>query len=194
MFYKTTLSTAFAVATMGSLSAQAADMGLITFDGAVTDTTCTITTNNGVDTSNVTISLPVVKKSDVELTTISQGVGEKEFELKLSGCPEAQETASATFTSQQFADLTNGTLKSDTTVAGHANNVNLAIYNNASADKTRINIGLAGNNTQAADISTGEGTLSYRVAYVPSADWAKGTNDITSGSVSSNVTFTMTYQ
>ena len=194
MFYKTTLATAFAVATMGSLSAQAADIGLITFDGAVTDTTCTITTNNGVDANNVTISLPVVKKSDVEGTTIDKGVGEKEFELKLTNCPDGQATASATFTSQQFADLTNGTLKSDPTVAGHANNVNLALYNNASADKTRINIGLAGNNTQAADTSTGEGTLSYRVAYVPSADWAKGTNDITAGSVNSNVTFTMTYQ
>lgn len=194
MIYKTTLATAFAVATMGSLSAQAADIGLITFDGAVTDTTCTITTNNGVDANNVTISLPVVKKSDVEGTTIDKGVGEKEFELKLSSCPDGLSTATATFTSQQFADLTNGTLKSDTTVAGHANNVNLAIYNNASADKTRIIIGLAGNNTQAADISTGEGTLSYRVAYVPSADWVKGTTDISSGSVSSNVTFTMTYQ
>ena len=194
MIYKTTLATAFAVATMGSLSAQAADIGLITFDGAVTDTTCTITTNNGVDANNVTISLPVVKKSDVEGTTIDKGVGEKEFELKLSSCPDGLSTATATFTSQQFADLTNGTLKSDTTVAGHANNVNLAIYNNASADKTRINIGLAGNNTQAADINTGEGTLSYRVAYVPSADWVKGTTDISSGSVSSNVTFTMTYQ
>ena len=79
MIYKTTIATAFAVATMGSLSAQAADMGLITFDGAVTDTTCTITTNNGVDANNVTISLPVVKKSDVEGTTIDKGVGEKEL-------------------------------------------------------------------------------------------------------------------
>lgn len=194
MIYKTTLATAFAVATMGSLSAQAADTGLITFDGAVTDTTCTITTSNGVDANNVTISLPVVKKSDVEGTTIDKGIGEKEFELKLSSCPDGLTTASATFTSQQFADLANGTLKSDPIVAGHANNVNLALYNNASADKTRINIGLPDNNTQAADISTGEGTLSYRVAYVPSADWVKGTTDISSGSVSSNVTFTMTYQ
>lgn len=194
MIYKTTLATAFAVAAIGSLSAQAADVGLITFDGAVTDTTCSITTSNGVDANNVTISLPVVQKSDVETTTIAQGVGEKEFELKLSDCPEGQVSASATFTSQQFADLTNGTLKSDPTVSGHAKNVNLALYNNSSADKTRINIGLAGNNTQTADTSSGEGSLTYRVAYVPSADWAKGTNDISAGSVSSNVTFTMTYK
>lgn len=194
MIYKTTLATAFAVATMGSLSAQAADIGLITFDGAVTDTTCTITTNNGFDANDVTIPLPVVKKSDVEGTTIDKGVGEKEFELKLSNCPDGLTKASAVFTSQQFADLSNGTLKSNPAVSGHANNVNLALYNNTSADKTRINIGLADNNSQAADISTGEGTLAYRVAYVPSADWVKGTTDITSGSVSSTATFTMTYQ
>ncbi|MDA8499181.1 MULTISPECIES: fimbrial protein [unclassified Citrobacter] len=192
--YKTTLATAFAVATMGSLSAQAVDIGLITFDGAVTDTTCTITTNDGFDTNDVYVPLPVVKKSDVEGTTIDKGVGEKEFELKLSNCPDGLTKASAVFTSQQFADLSNGTLKNNPVVSGHANNVNLALYNNASTDKTRINIGLADNNSQTADISTGEGTLAYRVAYVPSADWVKGTTDITSGSVSSTATFTMTYQ
>ncbi|CZU91006.1 fimbrial protein [Enterobacter hormaechei] len=194
MFNKTILATAVAVMAMGSVSAMAADVGVITFDGAVTDTTCVITTNNGVDANNVTVTLPVVKKADVETTTVDTGVGSKEFELHLSKCPETLKTASATFTSQQFAELSNGTLKGDPTVAGHADNVSLALYNNTTTATDRIKVGQPANNTQVATLTAGEGTLAYRVAYVPSADWVKGTNDITSGKVSSNVTFTMSYE
>ncbi len=194
MFKKTVLAASVAVVAMGSVSAMAADVGLITFDGAVTDTTCVITTNNGVDANNVTVTLPVVKKSDVEGTTVDAGVGSKEFELHLSKCPETLTKASATFTSQQFADLSNGTLKADSTVAGHADNVSLALYNNTAANSDRVLIGQPENNSQKATLTAGEGTLAYRVAYVPSASWVAGTNDVTSGKVSSNVTFTMSYE
>ncbi|ECC1658881.1 fimbrial protein [Salmonella enterica subsp. salamae] len=194
MFNKTILAATAAVLAMGSVSAMAADVGVITFDGAVTDTTCVITTNNGVDANNVTVTLPVVKKADVETATIDAGVGSKEFELHLSQCPDSLTKASATFTSQQFAELSNGTLKADPTVAGHADNVSLALYNNATTSSDRVLIGQPDNNTQAATLTSGEGVLAYRVAYVPSADWVKGTNDVTSGKVSSNVTFTMTYE
>ncbi|MFY7423089.1 fimbrial protein [Enterobacter cloacae complex sp. IR5418] len=193
MFNKTILATAVAVMAMGSVSAMAADVGVITFDGAVTDTTCVITTNNGVDANNVTVTLPVVKKADVEKTTVDAGVGSKEFELHLSKCPDTVKKASAVFTSQQFADLSNGTLKTDPTVAGAANNVSLALFNNTAALTDRIKVGQPGTATQTVDITAGEGTLAYRVAYVPSADWKSGTNDITSGKVSSNATFTMVY-
>lgn len=194
MFKKAILATSVALFAMGSASAIAADIGVITFDGAVTDTTCKITTNNGLDANNVTIAMPVVKKADIEEATIDAGVGSKEFELHLSDCPEEQLSASATFTSQQFADLTNGTLKADPTVAGHADNVSLALYNNAAGSTDRIKIGQPGEATQKATLTAGEGTLAYRVAYVPSADWIKGTNDISAGKVSSNVTFTMSYE
>ncbi|WP_320727174.1 fimbrial protein [Enterobacter sp. 118C5] len=194
MFKKTILATAVAVMAMGSVSVMAADVGLITFDGAVTDTTCVVTTNNGVEANNVTVTLPVVKVSDVEGTTVDKGVGSKEFELHLSECPDTLTKATATFSSQQFAELTNGTLKADPTVAGHADNVSLALYNNTSASSDRVLIGQPGNDTQEATLTAGEGTLAYRVAYVPSADWAKGTNDVSSGKVSSNVTFTMSYK
>ena len=194
MFKKTILATAVAVMAMGSVSVMAADVGLITFDGAVTDTTCVITTNNGVEANNVTVTLPVVKVADVAGTTVDKGVGSKEFELHLSECPEGKTKASATFTSQQFAELSNGTLKGDPTVAGHADNVSLALYNNTTASSDRILIGQPDNNTQVATLTSGEGSLAFRVAYVPSADWVKGTNDIASGKVSSNVTFTMSYE
>ncbi|MDR9889408.1 fimbrial protein [Pseudenterobacter timonensis] len=194
MFKKTFLATSVAVLALGSISAMASDVGLITFDGAVTDTTCVITSNNGVDANNVTLTLPVVKKADVEGTTVDAGVGSKDFELHLSKCPETLTKASATFTSQQFAELSNGTLKADPTVAGHAKNVALALYNNSSTSTDRIKVGQPSNNTQKATLSAGTGTLAYRVAYVPAANWVATTNPVTAGKVSSNVTFTMTYE
>lgn len=63
---KLTIAAASVIFALGSASAFADDIGLITFDGAVTDTTCTITTNNGVDANNVTITMPVVKKSTLK--------------------------------------------------------------------------------------------------------------------------------
>ncbi|MGX7884637.1 fimbrial protein [Enterobacter hormaechei] len=194
MFKKSLLAATVAVMAMGSVSAMAADVGVITFDGAVTDTTCVITSNNGVDANNVTITMPVVKKADVEKTTVDTGVGSKEFELHLSECPDTLTKASATFTSQQFAELSNGTLKTNPTVTGHADNVSLALFNNTTTSSDRVMIGQPNNNTQEATLEAGKGTLAYRVAYVPSADWAAGTNDIAAGKVSSNVTFTMSYQ
>lgn len=192
---KLTIAAASIVIALSSTSAFAdTDVGLITFDGAVTDTTCTITTNNGVDANTVTISMPVVKRADVEKTTIDTGVGSKEFELHFSDCPTDLSKASATFTSHQFADLTNGTLKADPSVSGHAENVNLALFNNSTSDTDRIQVGLPANNTQIATLTEGEGVLAFRVAYVPSADWVSGTNDITAGKVTSNATFTMTYE
>lgn len=170
------------------------DIGLITFDGAVSDSTCKITTNNGELANNITITLPVVQKSEVEATDINTGVGSKEFELHLSECAAAVKTASASFTSQQFAELSNGTLKADPTVSGHADNVSLALYNNTTSNIERIQVGLPANNTQSVTLVGGIGDLAYRVAYVPSADWVKGTNDITAGKVTSNATFTMSYQ
>ncbi len=181
---------------LGASSAYADNaVGLITFDGAVTDTTCKITTNNGVEANNVTISLPVVQKADVKGASLdTRGVGAKEFELKLTECPAgAYEKASVTFTSQQFAELSNGTLKPDPTVAGAAQNVSLALFNNTSADQTQIKIGDM-NATQVADISSGEGSLAFMVSYVPSADYNETTNDIVAGKVSSNTTFTMSYE
>lgn len=191
---KLTIAAASIVFALGSASAFADDIGLITFDGAVTDTTCVITTNNGVNANNVTISMPVVKKGDVEGTTIDAGVGSKEFELHLSDCPDSLKKASATFTSQQFAELSNGTLKTDPSVTGHAENVSLALFNNTTTATDRIQVGLPANNTQAATLTSGEGVLAFRVAYVPSADWVSGTNDITAGKVTSNATFTMSYE
>ena len=192
---KISMAAATVVLALGSSSSFAAtDLGLITFDGAVTDTTCTITTNNGEGTNNITIALPVVKKSDVESTTIDKGVGAKNFELLLTNCPGTVSKASANFMSKNMGSVANGTVDPDSNVAGSATNVSLAMYNNSSSNTDRIMVGQPDNNTQVASVTNGSGKLYYRVAYVPGSAWVKDTNPVTAGKVSANAYFTMSYE
>ncbi|MDE4080570.1 MULTISPECIES: fimbrial protein [Enterobacter cloacae complex] len=195
MLKKTLLASAVALFAIGSFSAIAdTDLGLITFDGAVTDTTCNISTLNGEAQNNITITLPVVKKSEVESTTVDTGVGSKNFELLLTNCPGSLKSASASFMSKNMGSIANGTIEPDAGVAGSATNVALALYNNAPTVSSRIMVGQPGNNTQKADLNAGSGKLFYRVAYVPGSSWVKDTSPVQSGKVSANAYFTMSYE
>ncbi|HDC4367930.1 TPA: fimbrial protein [Enterobacter cloacae] len=195
MLKKTLLASVVTLFVTGSFSATAdADLGLITFDGAVTDTTCNISTSNGEAQNNITITLPVVKKSEVESTTVDTGVGSKNFELLLTNCPETLKSASANFMSKNMGAIANGTIEPDAGVAGAATNVALALYNNAPTTSSRIMVGQPDNNTQKADLNAGSAKLFYRVAYVPGANWVKDTNPVQSGKVSANAYFTMSYE
>lgn len=192
---KTLLASAVALFAVGSFSAIAdTDLGLITFDGAVTDTTCNISTSNGESQSNITITLPVVKKSEVESTTIDTGVGSKNFELLLTNCPETLKNASASFMSKNMGAIANGTIEPDANVQGSATNVALALFNNAPTVSSRIMVGQPDNNTQKTDLKAGSGKLFYRVAYVPGSNWVKDTSPVQSGKVSANAYFTMSYE
>jgi type 1 fimbria pilin len=173
------------------------DSGLITFDGAVSAHTCTITSNNGVDASNITISMPIVSADQVMTTTADAGpvVGPKEFELSLSECDAAMKSASISFASPQFVELSSGTLKNDPTQPGGANNVNIALYNNAEGDTAQVRIGLPDDKPQTIDLSANHGGIfAYTASYVPSADMDKTTNPVVPGTVSTNATFTVSYQ
>lgn len=195
MLKKTLLASVVTLSVMGSLSAFAdTDLGLITFDGAVTDTTCNISTSNGESQNNITITLPVVKKSEVESTTIDTGVGSKNFELLLTNCPDTLKNASASFMSKNMGAIANGTIEPDAGVAGSATNVALALFNNSPTVSSRIMVGQPDNNTQKADLKSGSGKLFYRVAYVQGSNWVKDTSPVQSGKVSANAYFTMSYE
>ncbi|HCM9226755.1 fimbrial protein [Enterobacter bugandensis] len=195
MLKKTFLASAVALFAVGSFSAIAdTDLGLITFDGAVTDTTCNISTSNGESQNNITITLPVVKKSEVESTTIDTGVGSKNFELLLTNCPETLKNASASFMSKNMGAIANGTIEPDANVQGSATNVALALFNNAPTVSSRIMVGQPDNNTQKTELKAGSGKLFYRVAYVPGSNWVKDTSPVQSGKVSANAYFTMSYE
>lgn len=182
------------ITALGITSAYASDTGLITFDGAVSDATCTLSTSNGVDSSNITLSMPVVKKAEVSSATLaSGGVGDKEFEFLLNDCPDTLTAAVITFSSQQFAELSNGTLKVDPTLSGAAQNVSIALFNNSADNKTQVKIGDPTDTPQSVTLTDGSGKFAYKAAYVPSADWSI-TNPVISGKVSTNATFTLSYE
>lgn len=194
MLNKTLTAAFIATAALGSFSVMADDVGLLTFDGAVTDSTCKLTTSNGEDANNVTISLPVVKKAEVESTTLDKGVGSKNFELLLTDCPESVKKASTTFMSSNMGAIANGTIEPDANISGSASNVALALYNNTTTSTDRIKIGQPDSNTQKVTLASGAGQLQYRVAYVPGSSWVATTNPVVAGKVSANAYFTMNYE
>lgn len=195
MLKKVLCTTAIVLCSGSAFADEPADTGLITFDGAVSAHTCTITTNNGVDASNVTINMPVVSKEDVEGTTLDAGgVGAKEFELLLSDCDEAVTGATIAFNSSQFAELSSGTLKPDPTIAGTAQNVSIALFNNGNGNMDQVKIGRPDDTPQTVTIAAGEAaTFAYKAVYVPSASWDAANNPVVPGKVSTNTTFTLSY-
>ncbi|MEG1209899.1 MAG: fimbrial protein [Leclercia sp.] len=194
MIKKAITAVFIATTVMASFSVMAADVGLLTFDGAVTDSTCKLTTSNGEDAYNVTITLPVVKKSEVESTSIDTGVGSKNFELLLTDCPESVVNASTTFMSNNMAAIANGTIEPDANMSGAASNVALALYNNTATSTDRIMIGQPASNTQKVALENGSGQLQYRVAYVPGSNWVATTNPVIAGKVTANAYFTLNYE
>lgn len=195
--YLAIVMSGLAVISASALADNTSDAGLITFDGAVSAHTCTITSNNGIDASNITISMPVVSASQVSATTVDAGpvVGPKEFEIKLSECDDAMSSASINFASPQFVELSSGTLKNDPTQPGGADNVNIALYNNAEGDTSQVRVGLPDDKPQTIDLTTNHGgTFAYTASYVPSADMDATSNPVVPGTVSTNATFTVSYQ
>lgn len=179
------------ILTGSSLVAQAEDIGLISFDGAVSDTTCQVSTNNGLNANNVTISMPVVTVASV----LDGTAASKEFELMLTNCDANLTNASITFTSQQFAELSTGTLKPDSTVDGAAKNVNIALFNNGNGSTSQVKIGDPSDVAQQIDLTASNGgVFDYVAKYVPSADMDAVSNPIVSGKVNTNATFTLSYE
>lgn len=176
-------------------AASGEDAGIITFTGAVSSHTCEITTNNGIDSSNITIQMPVVSVDQVSAATLTSGVGEKEFEIQLSGCDETITSAQIAFSSEQFAELSSGTLKNDPALADGAKNVNIAIFNNVESNTAQVKIGLSEDVPQLLTLDTNDsGTFAYKAAYVPSADMDPTNNPVVAGKVSTEATFVVSYQ
>jgi len=162
-----------------SSSAAAAD-GTITFTGAITDTTCTVSVN-GSGTS-ASVLLPTVQTS--ALTATGATAGTTPFDIVLSGCTGGTlNTASTHFESGTNVDASSGRLN-NSNVAGSASNVQLQLLN---ASHGAIAAGAASQNDLPVSITSGGGTLSYYVQYY-------ATGAATSGSVSSYVDYSISYQ
>jgi major type 1 subunit fimbrin (pilin) len=176
--------------------AKAAD-GTITFNGQVTDTTCTIAGGGAASgTGNITVTLPTVSSS--VLSADGMTAGDTNFSLLLGGgtnCTNGKTAALWVETSATPAlDASTGALKNQ--AAGGASNVQVRMLN--PANNQPINLGvnavvtngasvISANNQPAATISGNTATLNYIGQYL-----AKG-GAATAGQVSTYLTYTMQY-
>ncbi|RLM11885.1 fimbrial protein [Gibbsiella quercinecans] len=176
------LALAVSAATVSSFSAQAAD-GTITFNGKVTDQTCTISTPGGKD---FTVTLPTVSSST--LASQSATAGRTPFSINLTQCSKGQ--VATYFEPGATVDFNTGRLN-----------------NQAQTDAaTNVQIQLLGSNNQFLPIlaagSNGAQANSQWVAVANDGDSADlnyyaeyyATGAAGAGDVTSNVQYTIIYQ
>lgn len=195
-WYKFSRYLCVACGVLSSAGAVAADgdVGIITFTGGVTGETCKISTSNGSQSSNMTLVMPVVAKKDVESATIENGgVGRTPFDIELSGCATGISTAQVSFSSEEFANLTDGTLNNDNTIDDAAQNVNIALFNNGNSQTSQVFIGRPDDTPQVVTLDNGSGVFSFAAAYVPGPQFNAETNQVVPGKIHTNATFSITY-
>lgn len=159
-----------------SLVAMSQADNSITFTGTVSDTTCTATIDNGVSS----IEMGTVSVADLKENTYSAA---KSFSFTLTGCPtDAESLTKARITFGGEADKFNGDYFKNQASASAAENVAVAIFDNAGV--------IQKNHTEGSDvdISSGGATIPFTVKMAKS-----GSSDPTKGSVSTTVTYNVTY-
>nr|WP_241391609.1 fimbrial protein [Yersinia frederiksenii]ULG19946.1 fimbrial protein [Yersinia frederiksenii] len=176
------LALVVSIAAIFSLSAQAAD-GTITFNGKVTDQTCTISTLGGKD---FTVTLPTVSSS--ALGAVNATAGRTPFAINLSKCSKGQ--VATYFEPGTTVDLKTGRLNNQTKT-------------NAA---TNVQIQLLGSNSQflpiQAETNNGAQTNSQWVTVANEGDSAElnyyaeyfATTAAGAGDVTSHVQYTIIYQ
>ena len=171
---KTRILAIAAAAILVAQGAQASD-GTITFNGQLTNATCTITGGG-----NQTVTLPTL--STATLASTGNTAGDTLFDIKLTGCSAGVATATAYFEAGANTDAVTGRLKS----TGTASNVQIQLLN---SNGSLVNVAapsVAGQGTQAATITSNAGTQSFIARYY-------ATGATTAGTVASSVTYSMVY-
>lgn len=173
---------ALVVSSVFAANALAVD-GTITINGKITDTTCTVSVDNGG--ADATVTLPTISAS--ALPGANATAGATPFNISLKDCTGSAATASTYFEPGAFVDASTGRLNIDGTVTGAASNVQVQLLN---ANRQAIVAGAsqaAGQNDVAVDISSGSGVLNYYAQYY-------ATGAVAAGAVTTQVDYTVTYQ
>jgi major type 1 subunit fimbrin (pilin) len=171
---------AIAIAAL-SVGAQAAD-GTITFNGKVTDKTCTISTPAGKD---FTVTLPTVSKST--LANAGATAGRTPFSINLTKCDSGK--VATYFEPGATVDFATGRLINQSTTDA-ATNVQLQLLgsNNQFLPIRGAGANGAQTNSQWVTVSAdGNADLNYYAEYYATAA-------STAGNVTSNVQYTIIYQ
>lgn len=174
--------TLFSVLVMATVpfAAHAVD-GTITFNGEVTDKTCTIVTPQGTD---FTVTLPTVSSST--LAAAGQVAGRTPFSINLSDCNPGQ--VATYFEPGATVDLGTGRLNNVATTAA-ATQVQLQLLgdNNVFLPVVSAGAGSAQANSQWVTVNAGgSADLNYFVEYY-------ATGPSTPGEVTSSVKYTVIY-
>ena len=166
---------------LAAASAYAGD-GTITFNGALTATTCTIN-GNGTSAKNFTVKLPTVSTN--LLKTAGDTAGRTSYTVALTGCTPVTTTSKASvfYEAGSTVDPIDGRL---IVATGGAGNVKLQLLN---ADGTAIKAGYSTDlqNMAWASIASGAATLSYQAQYY-------ATGATTAGAANSSVVYSIAYQ
>lgn len=162
-----------------SMTASAVSDNTISFQGEVTDETCSLTVN-GNDTAPI-ILLPTVSTSD--LSASGDVAGATTFEMGVSGCTGSTDsTAISTVFVGNLIETTNGTLGN----TGTAENVTVQILD---TEGTEIN--LSSTYTAEGDLTLAAGdtasTATYTAQYYAS-------DAATAGTVAASLQYAVTYQ
>lgn len=194
--FSAALAAALSLAALAPQFARAED-GTITYNGAVTDTTCTITGGGAATgTGDITVQLPDVSSSILGSAGLT--AGKTPFSLILGGgakCTDGKTAALWIETTQTPAlDMTTGALRNQ--AAGGATNVEVQMINPANDQPIDLSMNtmvtngatvIAGSNQPAATISGNTATLNYAAQYL-AVDGAS-----TSGLVTTYLTYSMQY-
>jgi major type 1 subunit fimbrin (pilin) len=191
---KKIISLAVLAAAMTSAAAMAEDNsagGVISFSGAITDTTCTI---NGGKSADFTVALSPISVKDAGTTVGPITKNKKSFSLTFSGCTPASGTAgtplkiyfsSADNISNDGKYLLNNSVNEND--AAVAKNVGFSLAEPGSSTPIQLNVPY--NTSIIGDKTAPESeTLTLDAYYYKTnADEAKV------GALSSNVTYTISY-
>ncbi|QNK01474.1 fimbrial protein [Dyella telluris] len=189
------LAATFGLVALAPQHASAAD-GTITFNGTITDTSCTITGGGAATgTGNITVTLPTVSTS--AFPSDGATAGETAFSLILGGgtkCTDGKTAALWVETASTPAlDASTGALKN---INGSATNVEVQMVNPANNKAINLAVNaavtngatvIAANNQPAATIAGNTATLNYVGRYL-----AKG-GTVGAGTVSTVMTYSMQY-
>lgn len=179
---------ALALGSAASASAQAAAGGTITFNGAVTDMTCTVSGGSGTNggTGNFIVSLDPVPSS--ALPAAGAIAGPKPFDVVIGGpgqgsCTNGKIAAMSFLPSSPQVDPTTGTLKN--ALAGEAGNTNIELVDETAS--AVINLADPSNSFVAPAIADNTAVIPFSAHYKAVGGAA------TPGLVSTSVVYAVRY-
>lgn len=180
------IALALGIAVVGSASAAASSGGTITFNGALTDQTCTIKGGSGTDggTGSFIVALDTIPATDIKAS--GDTAAWKPFAVIIGGpgegtCENGKVAHMAFEVSSPRIDAATGALTNALT--GEATNAEIQV---TKSDKTAINLADPANGVDSPAIANNTATINLGAQYL-------GTGAATAGKVSTSVLYGVTY-